>query len=127
MRKLRAYEKLKNEMYYQGEPDLETLQSFIFHHGDKEVTESIGLIGKTENGEREVFVGDYLRDSILDYEGKTVGYCHLPVVYDVNTCQYCVDTSFNKDGKYLVNIVEYFGKNLFISGNIFENNYKDLK
>lgn len=35
--KFRAWDKSQNYMAYQGTPDLETLQSFIFHFGEDEL------------------------------------------------------------------------------------------
>jgi uncharacterized phage protein (TIGR01671 family) len=58
--KFRAWDEKQNYMAYQGTPDLETLQSFIFHFGDKELMQSTNILDK--NG-KEIFERDYLKYS----------------------------------------------------------------
>jgi len=44
--KFRAWDQSQKYMAYQGTPDLETLQSFMHHFGDKELMQATGLFDK---------------------------------------------------------------------------------
>lgn len=114
----RAWDKSQKHMAYQGDPDLETLSSFMFHFGGDIVMQVIGIQDKDGY---DVYEGDILKDTEFDEEGNDIsGY--YPVVYDPKTCQFCIDNSFKKDGSHLVNIVEYFGiDNIEVVGNIYQN------
>ena len=119
--KFRAWDKSQNYMAYQGNPDLETLSSFMFHFGEDIVMQSIGL--KDKDGD-EIFEGDLLIDRYpVDEENLSIGYneSFLPVVWCDKQLMWCVDASFAKDGSYLTSLVEYFGEFLEVKGNIYEN------
>lgn len=60
MIKFRAWYDLREIMVYQGDEDLETLQSFMFHYGDAELMQSTNIFDK--NG-KEIFERDYLKYS----------------------------------------------------------------
>lgn len=53
--KFRAWDKNHKYMAYQGTPDLETIQSFIHHFGDKKLMQFTGL---RDNNGTKIFEGD---------------------------------------------------------------------
>jgi len=53
--KFRAWDESQKYMAYQGSPDLETIQSFMYHFGDKELMQSTLLDDKNWN---EIWEGD---------------------------------------------------------------------
>lgn len=55
----RAWDEKQSYMAYQGTPDLETLQSFIFHFGDKKLMLYIGYKDKEDN---KLYAGDLIKD-----------------------------------------------------------------
>ena len=115
--KFRAWDESQNYMAYQGMPDLESIQSFMHHFGDKTLMQFTWLHDK--NG-KEIFEGDKLRDDYSDEE--TVIEDYAVVVWDGKLCQWAIDNSFAKDGSSFTNMVEYFGReNLEVIGNIHEN------
>lgn len=114
----RAWDKSQNYMAYQGNPDLETLSSFMFHFGEDIIMQSIGINDIDGN---EIYEGDIILDYCIDEDGRDIS-SFLLVIYDPKTVQFCIDNSFKKDGSSLENIVEYFGQdNIKVVGNIFEN------
>lgn len=56
----RAWDAKQNYMAYQGSPDLETIQSFMFHYGDKPLMLFSGFTDKSAE-KRKIFAGDYLK------------------------------------------------------------------
>jgi hypothetical protein len=47
--KFRAWDESQNYMAYQGTPDLETIQSFMHHFGDKLLMQFTGIKDKNGN------------------------------------------------------------------------------
>jgi hypothetical protein len=56
--KFRAWDKSQKYMAYQGTPDLETIQSFMHHFGNKVLMQYIGLNDKNGN---EIYEGDVVK------------------------------------------------------------------
>ena len=65
--KFRAWDESQKYMAYQGTPDLETIKSFMYHFGDKELMLFTGLHDKDGNNIC-VYDGD-----IVDLHGNLIG------------------------------------------------------
>jgi len=80
-----------------------------------------------------IYEGDFLKDEEMDEEGnRIVGY--YPVVYNKDTGCWCIDNSYYKNNSHLVPMIDYFGSDMQVDGNIFDNpdrlpkiNYDDNK
>lgn len=102
--KFRAWDENQKYMAYQGTNDLETIQSFMHHFGDKELMESTGLFDK--NG-KEIFEKDIIVDDdgykcdVRFFNGR-----FIPLVY-VKEGYNCID--------------KYDPKMFEVIGNVYEN------
>ena len=56
--KFRAWDKSQKYMAYQGTPDLETIQSFMQHFGDKTLMMSTGIY---DANDKEIFESDIIQ------------------------------------------------------------------
>ncbi len=80
-----------------------------------------------------IYEGDFLRDEETDEEGNKI-VCYYPVVYNKDTGCWCIDNSYYKNNSHLVPMIDYFGSDMQVDGNIFDNpdrlpkiNYDDNK
>ena len=62
--KFRAWDESQKYMAYQGTPDLEDIQSFIHHFGDKKLLQYTGFLDI--NG-KEIYEGDILKKGKYKY------------------------------------------------------------
>jgi len=114
--KFRAWDKELGKMFYQGTPDLETLYSFIFHWGDRELTQFTGLLDK--NG-KDIYEGDILQEE-YNVNGKIIK--SRPQVVTWINSDACFGLIPSNPYKYSqLRQDEYDPERREVIGNVFEN------
>ena len=123
----RAWDESQKYMAYQGMPDLENIQSFIYHFGDKILMEYIGL--KDFNG-KKIYEGDIICNfkpehqtwywrGIVKFSHGTFG-----VEWFRNIESQCMVGSWGQSHNLSGFLLEDDRlKNEIIIGNIYENPY----
>jgi uncharacterized phage protein (TIGR01671 family) len=115
--KFRAWDKSQNYMAYQGTPDLETLQSFIFHFGEDELL--LRTPFKDKNG-KEIYDGDIIGDW-TEVDGK-MEQSKMQVYFDEMLGQWMLDCSLKQDRSISYSLFkELEDFDYEVLGNIFEN------
>ena len=105
--KFRAWDESQQYMAYQGTPDLETIQRFMYHFGDKKLMQFTGLHDK--NG-KEIYEGDILYHKI---QGNRI------VEFGSNLRSYAGYMLVNKDG--MRGTLQDTESLYEVIGNIYEN------
>lgn len=127
--KFRAWDETQKYMAYQGSPDLETIQSFMYHFGDKELMQFTGLHDK--NG-KEIYEGDIIS---LDKNASLYKNCPITIIgviqftdgkYESETKKVINKSFLNKHSIHFgVNVMDWVHlpnfKQSEIIGNIYEN------
>ncbi len=111
---------INTEYVFADCPNSPCFDENIFPVEDCELMKFIGL--KDKNGDK-IYGGFCLIDRFpLDGEDleNGVGTSLMPVVWCDKQLMWCVDASFVKDGSFLTSLVDYFGDELEIGGNIYE-------
>lgn len=114
--KFRAWIESQNYMAIQGTPDLETLQSFMFHYGnEKTLMQCTGLIDK--NG-KEVYEGDIVS---IEYGKGVVEYSEKQAMFIINWIG--DNEAYNESLAYNPRNYIYgkTRKDIEVIGNIYEN------
>jgi len=124
--KFRAWDESQKYMAYQGAPDLETIQSFIHHFGDKKLMQFTGL--KDCHG-KDIYEGDVIEGESYLYgyqlnDNKQFNYkgiVEFQTQCDVGLCWIVNDGSgaWNLNQTVHRNMIDYCTGQVI--GNIFEN------
>lgn len=115
--KFRAWDEKQNYMAYQGTPDLETLQSFIFHFGEDELLQCSPF--KDKNG-KEIYDGDIIGDW-TEVDGK-MEQSKMQVYFDEMLGQWMLDCSLKQDQSMSYSLFKELEDFEYeVIGNIFEN------
>lgn len=111
----RAWITSQNYMAIQGTPDLETLQSFMFHYGKEEnIMQFTGLSDK--NGSK-IFEGDIVtyKRSVGNWTGQTMTTTHK-IIFTEEVNAFVMDY-----GSSYIKLRKHWGYEYEVIGNVFEN------
>jgi uncharacterized phage protein (TIGR01671 family) len=106
---------LGNYMAVQGEPDLETLGSFMHHYSDcKNIMQFTGLLDKNGN---KIFEGDIVtyKRSVGNWTGQTMTTTHK-IIFTEEVNAFVMDY-----GSSYIKLRKHWGYEYEVIGNIFEN------
>lgn len=114
--KFRAWDETQKYMAYQGTSDLENIQSFMFHFGDKKLMQ---FTGHKDIEGKEIFEGDILGDW-NDCDGEMVE-SNETVYFDEALGCWMLDHSVNQDQTFSSSLFDNLNDFLYkVVGNIYE-------
>ena len=129
--KFRAWDESQQYMAYQGTPDLEAIQSFMHHFGDKKLMQFTGLHDK--NG-KEIYTGDILQlkkldGSVLLYKiffvkGGFAFNTHQDDFYKPQSEIYFYESTSDMQSSSFICTLEIIG-NIFENPELLENKFAD--
>ena len=111
--KFRAWDESQNYMAYQGTPDLESIQSFMHHFGDKTLMQ---FTGYKDCEDKEIYEGDILGDwNDCDVSNEVV-------YFDEILGCWMLYQSLHKDHSFATSLFENLNDFTYkVIGNIYEN------
>ena len=80
----------------------------------KTICQYITTRNRIELYEGDLLVDRYPIDDLSDEMAESL----LPIIWVESNLQWCVDTSFKKDGSHYCSIIDFFGNHIEVKGNI---------
>ena len=82
----------------------------------KTICQYITTRNRIELYEGDLLVDRYPIDDLSDEMAESL----LPIIWVESELQWCVDTSFKKDGSHYCPIIDFFGNHIEVKGNIHD-------